>query len=101
MECKYQALSAARSVEEIVSVTRDYLSSWTREELERLPDSCRPGRVITSGDIEFWADRLAGESAKATLFVDDERKLERMTNHFLIASVRIRQLGPLPHRVAA
>ena len=101
MECKYDALSAARSVEEVVSLTRDYLTSWSREELERLPDSCRPGRVSTSGDIEYWADRLADESEKALLFLDDERKLDRMTNHFLIASVRIRQLAPVPQRVAA
>src|SRR5688500_5787204 len=94
MDCKYDALSSARSVEEIVCLTRDYLTSWTREELERLPDSCRPGRVSSPRDIEFWVDRLADESMKAVLFLDDERKLDRMTNHFLIASVRIRQLRP-------
>lgn len=95
MDCKYDALSSARSVEEIVRLTRDYLTSWSREELERLPDSCRPGRVSSSGDIEFWADRLADQAEKAVLFLDDERKLDRMTNHFLIASVRIRQLAPV------
>ena len=95
MDCKYDALSAARTVDEIVRLTRDYLTSWSREELERLPDSCRPGRVRTPQDIEFWADRLSAESARAVLFLDDERKLDRMTNHFLIASVRIRQLEQL------
>ena len=94
MDCKYDALSSASSIEDVVRVTRDYLRSWSREELERLPDSCRPGRVQSSQDIEFWADRLAVEADKAVLFLDDERKLDRMTNHFLIASVRIRQLAP-------
>jgi hypothetical protein len=93
VDCKYHALSAARSIDEVVRVTHDYLTSWSREELERLPDSCRPGRVRSPRDIEYWADRLAGESRKALLFLDDERKLDRMTNHFLIASVRIRQLA--------
>jgi len=93
MDCKYDALKAARTIEEVVHATSAYLSSWTREELERLPDSCRPGWVKTGHDIEFWADRLFEESARAALFTDDERKLDRMTNHFMIASVRLRQIA--------
>ena len=93
MECKYQELSKATSVAEIVQLTRDYLSTWSVEELERLPDSCRPGRVRTPEDIEVWADRLMDESGKAALFLEDERKLDRLTSHFLIASVRMRQIG--------
>jgi len=93
MDTKYQELSAAATVDEIVKVTCDYLSSWSAEELERLPDSCRPARVGGAQDIETWADRLADESGKAVLFLDDERKLDRLTSHFLIASVRLRQLA--------
>lgn len=93
MDCKYQELSKATTVAEIVKVTCDYLSSWSRDELERLPDSCRPGRVKSPHDIEAWADTLVSESGKAVLFLDDERKLDRLTSHFLIASVRMRQLG--------
>lgn len=94
MECRYSDLSAAVSIDEIVRLTSEYLRSWSREELERLPDSCRPGWVRGPNDIEHWADTLAVESAKAALFADDERKLDRMTSHFLIASLRIRQLAP-------
>ena len=93
MDCKYDALKHANTVDEIVSATSAYLASWTRDELERLPDSCRPGWVRSGTDIEFWADRLYKESATAALFTDDERKLDRMTNHFLIASVRLRRLS--------
>lgn len=96
MECKYQALSAARTIDEIVRVTSEYLQSWTGDELERLPDSCRPGWVRTWQDIEYWCDKLVGESEKVFLYLDDERKLDRMTSHFLIASVRMRQLGSAP-----
>lgn len=105
MECKYGALSSAKSIEEIVRVTSDYLRSWSADELGRLPKSCRPTWVRTHHDIEFWADRLVGAADKAVLYVDDERKLDRMTSHFLIASVRLRQMGfapvPVPERVLA
>lgn len=93
MEPKYQELSKATSAAEIVDVTRAYLATWSVEELERLPDACRPGRVKTADDIEMWADVLSGQSVRATLFLDDERKLDRMASHFLIASVRLRQLA--------
>ena len=94
MDCRYQALSAARTIEEIVRVTADYLESWTCEDLDCLPPRCRPGWVKTRHDIEFWADRLAGETAQASIDLEDERKLDRMASHFLIASVRLRQLAP-------
>ena len=92
MQCMYQQLSKATSVAEIVQLTRDYLATWSVDELERLPDSCRPGRVRTAEDIEEWADRLHAESARTTMYLDDERKLDRITSHFLIASVRMRQI---------
>ena len=101
MECKYDALSTAKSIEEIVRVTSDYLRSWSSEELERLPDSCRPAWVRSHHDIEFWADRLVDEADKAVLYMEDERKLDRLTSHFLIASVRLRQMGCYPGAVQA
>jgi hypothetical protein len=97
---RYAELSKATTVDEIVSVTSAYLADCAPEALERLPASCRPGRVADSSDIEEWADRLLAESKHARLFMEDERTLDRLTNHFLIASVRIRQLSQLS-RVAA
>ena len=92
MDAAYDALKHAQTVEDLVRATSEYLRSWTHDELDRLPASCRPGWVRSSTDIEYWADRLYAESAKVALFMDDERKLDRMTNHFMIASVRLRQL---------
>ena len=93
MDCKYEELSRAGSVDEILDVTREYLASWSRDELERLPDSCRPAWIDSADDIESWADRLLAQSHQVALFMDDERKLDRLVSHFLIASVRMRQLA--------
>jgi hypothetical protein len=92
---RYAELSRATTVDEIVRVTSAYLADCAPEALQRLPANCRPGRVRDSRDIEEWADRLAIESRHAKLFMEDERMLDRLTNHFLIASVRIRQLSRL------
>ena len=93
MQSKYAELGQAASVDEVVDVTRDYLASWSREELECLPDSCRPAWVNEPGDIELWADRLMVHGGKTRMYLEDELKLDRLTSHFLIASVRIRQLA--------
>lgn len=92
-DCRYRELSNATSVDEVVSVTRQYLSSWPPSDLDRLPDKCRPGAVESSEDIERWADLLTREGRRAMLVAEDERRLDRLTNHFLIASVRIRQIA--------
>ena len=91
MDCKYRELSKAGTVDEILKVTRDYLSGWSRDDLAGLPDECRPGRVSNRDDIELWADRLL-EATHEHLLIENEVRLDRLTNHFLIASVRIRQL---------
>lgn len=93
MDSKYAELSKARSVDEILAVTRDYLSGWSRDDLAGLPDNCRPGRVRDRADIELWADRLLGASRTEMLVIENEARLDRLTNHFLIASVRIRQMA--------
>lgn len=93
MNCKHTELSQASTVEEILAVTREYLSGWSSEDLAGLPDHCRPGRVKDRGDIELWADRLLGATRTEMLVIENEARLAGLTNHFLIASVRIRQLA--------
>ncbi len=93
MGCNYTELSKARSIDEILAATRAYLSGWSCEDLAGLPDHCRPGRVEDRRDIELWADRLLGATRTEMLVIENEVRLDRLTNHFLIASVRIRQLA--------
>ena len=93
MENRYDELSRATSVDEIVRVTRDFLATWSSDELERLPDHCRPAWVRSPHDIERWADHFQDVVPRTAVMVEDERKLDRLTSHFLIASVRMRQLA--------
>lgn len=92
---RYAELSRATTIDEIVCVTSAYLAGCAPEAIERLPANCRPGPVQDSQDIEEWADRLVIESRHAKLFMEDERTLDHLTHHFLIASVLIRQLSRL------
>jgi len=92
MQSMYSALAEASSIEEIVRAMSRYLNTWSCDEMERLPENCRPDWVRCLQDIEFWADRLERESS-VSMYTEDERQLDRMVSHFLIASVRARQLA--------
>jgi len=91
----YHALSAATTVDEIVRVTREYLRR-TRRELADVPDDCRPRRLRGPRDIERWADRLDQASRNQRPLSDEQTGVDRLASHFLIASLRMRQLGASP-----
>ena len=93
MQPRYHELSRASSIDEVLEVTRDYLATWSSKELESLPPACRKVRVEEAPDIETWSDRLSEEVRRAILLSEDESRLHRLVSHFLIASVRMRQLG--------
>ena len=52
-------IARSDSEEAIVQVTREYLASWNPEELSRIPEACRPGRIRDGEDITRWAFELA------------------------------------------
>lgn len=91
-------LSTARSVNEVLEATADFLASWPREEFGRLVPGLDVLEVRDAADIECWADRLQNDIGGARL-ADDDAKLERLLSHFLIASVKLRQVDSMRLRV--
>ncbi|MEO7743502.1 MAG: hypothetical protein ABIR98_11245 [Usitatibacter sp.] len=87
-----QQLDASESPSQVVAITRDYLATWSPDEIAQLPMRCRPGRVKDEHDIaqlhvclveEYGRDRLAGDALSA---------LQRITSFIVRASVRIAQI---------
>jgi hypothetical protein len=85
-------LSTARSVDEVVEATADFLASFPREEFGRLVPGLDSLQVRDAADIEAWADRLQHDALLAARLAEDDAKVERLLSHFLIASVRLRQV---------
>jgi hypothetical protein len=79
---------ASSSEAEVASTARDYLATWTPEEIAQLPRDCRPGRIRDGEDIGNLAFRLA----RAHCFNDEDEVLEKMMVFFTHASTRIAQL---------
>jgi hypothetical protein len=83
-------LQEAASLTDVVRVARDFLASWTPEELASLPKECRPGKLVDAEDIAGVAFNLARSSCERERISDD--RLHRIANFFTAAAQRAAQL---------
>lgn len=75
--------------DEVLELVRDHLARWTPQEIGRLPQACRPGRVRDSEDLSRWAFELASTHCAQSIAVRDEPLLERMLEFVTQAALRI------------
>lgn len=89
----FSQIDRARSVTELLSLTRDYIATWSPEELALLPPECRPGRIRDAQDIEdlhgtlvdvYRVTRVTGEALEA---------LQRLTSFFVRLSIRLSEIA--------
>ena len=101
MSSWFQQIDAAKHPFEVVTIARDYLATWTPDELARLPVQCRPGRIKDEQDIDQLHVRLVEEYGRSRLSGEALAALQRITGFIVRASVRIAQLqgedGPGGH----
>lgn len=84
-------IEIADSVDEVVSLLRDYIASLTPRVLMGLPDSCRALRAKAEDDVEYWTCRLSQRQREDDVLVDEDVRHE-VFHHFLHASLRISQI---------
>lgn len=84
-----QRLGGALTEEEIVRLAKDYLASWTPEELAKLPLNCRPGAIKDGEDVASYAFAMVHRQCMAG---PQETELHRMAAFFSAASHRISQI---------
>ena len=83
----FDQLASAGNPEEVVRVAREYLATWTPEELARLPQSCRPPR-----NLKFPEEVVDYAFSLVKAHVDDASQNESITamaNFFAEASWRV------------
>lgn len=88
----FRQIDSAQSLAEVLSIARDYIATWTPEELARLPVECRPGRVRDEADLEELHSTLVEEYRRSRLASEELAALQRLTSFMVRASVRIAQL---------
>jgi hypothetical protein len=79
------------TVDEVLTLLRDYIASLPPRVLVRLPDRCRAMRVKAEDDVEYWTFRLSHRGDPTDVAVDEELR-EDAFYRFLHASLRIAQI---------
>lgn len=88
----HQRLEELESVHEVLNSVRDYIATLTPEELARLPENRRPGRIKGDDDIEYWTFKLSRSPNAPPEPGIDVELMQEIFHHFLHASVRISQI---------
>jgi len=93
----YRLLDNARNSLEVVAIARDYLATWTPEEIARLPAVARPGKLRDERDMEDLHSILVEQYRSTVATGPALDALQRLTTFMVRAMIRISELsGPKP-----
>ncbi len=87
-----QQIEQAASAEEVVRTVRDHVATWLPEEIARLPDGVRPGRIRDAVDVQDLHLRLIEEYRATRASGDELAALQRLTGLVMRACLRIARL---------
>ena len=88
----YRLIDSAKSSLEVVAIARDYIATWSPEELARLPASARPGRLRDERDLEELHERLVDEYRNSRASGAALEALQKFTSFMVRASIRVAEL---------
>ena len=90
------ALEAASTEREVIAALKDFLATWSPAMLARLPESCRPGKIVCAEDVSDMAFRLSQTALGFEGEIPDRMLLGRMANFFGYASARLAKVVQAP-----
>jgi len=85
-------LDGARNELDLVNVVREYVATWSPEELGRLPVSCRPGKITDGEDVSDFAFCITCAHLSFSGALADRLLLERLMGFFTHAAARLAAL---------
>lgn len=85
-----ELLDVAETEGKVIAVARDYLASLEPGEVARLPESCKPRKLFTAGDVGAYALDLVREHGEG---MDEAAPvLHRMAAFFAHANLRLSKI---------
>ena len=90
-------LSSAASEAEVLDVVRDFMATVSSYDIARLPEPCRPRKMVDASDITNYAFVIVRHHCD-----DGEgtaRVAHKLASFFSSASIRLSQLLAAPDRV--
>lgn len=93
-----QRLAEAFTIEQVLWVVKDFMTSWHPEEIAALPEDCRPGEIESADDVSIYAYKVITRQCAAR---EPDVALHRMAAFFSAAAQRVSTLVGLSSRRAA
>ena len=81
-------LQRSYTTEQVMSVVKDFVATWSPSELAALPEPLRPGRLRDSDDVGLYAFKLASRPDLGA----NSHILLRMATFVTAASQRLSQI---------
>jgi hypothetical protein len=92
MSSSHRQIDNAKTPAEVAAVVRDYLATWSPEELARLPEAVRPGRIRDEEDVDTLHGNLVEEYRTTRASGAELAALQLITSVLVRATIRIAQL---------
>ena len=93
-----ERLNQAHTRQDVVRVARDYLVRMTPSEFRRLPEDCRPGKIVDGDDVCNYALALVQCSCSPANLGDSG--LQRLAAFFTRATVRLAQISSVAREIS-
>lgn len=88
-----ELIAQAKTLDDVVTATGQYLARWTPEDLALIPRRCRPHWIGSAEDIEMYAGQLQTECARRDASgTAISGELELMRDFFAAATGTILQI---------
>ena len=87
-------LDRAHNEREVVEATREFIARITPAEIARLPDECRPHKLVDANDVAEYALSLG--RAQHGDVKESRRSVAKLCAFLTAASTRLSQLAPRP-----
>lgn len=88
----HRDLENARAPGEILQITRDFLATFSSDELACLPEAHCPRGVRTADDIRDWSRRLTEEYWRQRAAGGELGTMQEMWSFFLRASIQLARI---------
>jgi hypothetical protein len=89
----YSQLDRAKTAGDTIAVARDFMATWSPEDLALLPASVRPGRLRGEEDVEALHEALVEAYRDSRATGRELNALQRLTSFMVRASIRLAELS--------
>ena len=88
-----QLLAGTDSPDEVIAIARDFLAGMDHMQLAKLPEACKPGKLLDTHDVASYAYELARHHCEHIADPEVRQTVQTLSSFFSQAVMRLSQLA--------